>query len=128
MAIFADKMLKGEPVVINGDGKQTRDYVYVSDVVRAIKLAANRSYVGIINIGTGKQVSVNTLFRKMRSVIGVDMPERHAPGKAGEVPRSALDIRLAYRKLGWKPKVGFDEGLKKTVEWFKKHPKHATCK
>lgn len=128
IAIFADKMAKGEGVVINGDGKQTRDYVYISDVVNAVMLASTRKFVGIVNIGTGKQMSVNMIFRMLRKAMGVDMPERHVPGKSGEVAKSALDVRNAAKKLGWVPKVKFEEGLKKTVKWYQSNPKHATCK
>jgi len=120
LAIFAQRMLKNKPIVINGDGKQTRDYVYVSDVVRAVVLAANKPLVGIVNIGTGKELSVNAIFRTLKKVTGSELPERHGPGKVGEVARSALDARLAYRSLGWKPKVSFEDGVKKTVDWFKK--------
>jgi UDP-glucose 4-epimerase len=128
MAIFTDRMLKNKPVIINGSGRQTRDYVFVGDVVRAITFSANRSFVGVVNIGTGKEVSVNQVFRTLKKATDSDMPERHGPGKAGEVARSSLDARLAYRKIGWKSNMSFEEGIKKTIAWFKKHPTHAKGK
>ena len=120
VAIFADKMLRDQQPMIYGTGKQTRDYVYVGDVVRAAMAAMSRSAVGVFNIGTGKQVDVNTLFKKIKKITGSDALEKHKPGKPGEVAVSALSYRLAEKKLGWKPKVKLDEGLKKTVEWFAK--------
>lgn len=119
VAIFSDKMLRGQQPFIYGPGKQTRDYVYVGDVVRAAMAAMTRSAVGAFNIGTGKQVDVNTLFKKIKKITGSDALEKHKPGKAGEVAVSAVSYKLAEKKLGWKPKVRLDDGLKKTVEWFR---------
>lgn len=121
VSIFASRLFSGKPLVINGDGKKTRDYVYVADVVRAVKAALDRSAIGIFNIGTGKETSVNTIFRQLRKLSGADVPERHGPEKPGEVMRSALNANLAKKVLGWEPKVPFNEGLKKTAAWFKKH-------
>jgi len=121
IAIFADRFLRGDQVTINGVGDQTRDYVYVEDVVRANMLAMQKNVNGIFNIGTGKETSVNTLFRKIRKIVGADMPERHVPACPGEVMRSALDCRKAVRELGWHPSVGLDDGLRLTVEWYAKH-------
>ncbi len=105
--------------MITGTGKQTRDFVYVSDVVRANMAAMNRAVTGAFNIGTGKQTSVNTLWRKMKKHTGYGMAERHVPACPGEVMRSALNCRKAARELGWVPKVKLEEGLKKTVRWYK---------
>jgi len=121
IAIFADRFLRGEQITINGTGDQTRDYVYVDDVVRANMLAMSKNVNGIFNIGTGKETSVNTLFRKIKKLTGSDMPERHGLACAGEVMRSSLDVRKARRDLSWAPLVSIDEGLKRSVEWYGKH-------
>jgi UDP-glucose 4-epimerase len=120
ISIFAEKMLKGQPTMITGSGKQTRDFVYVTDVVRANMAAMNRSVVGEFNIGTAKETSVNTIFKKMKKLTGYQMPERHVAAAAGEVMRSALSYKKAQKFLGWEPKVKFDEGLKKTIRWYER--------
>ena len=120
ISIFGCKMLKNQPVKIFGDGKQTRDYVYVGDVVRANMLAMKKGVTGIINIGTGKQTSVNQLFRKIKRLTKSTTKEQHAEAPAGEVPKSALVWRKARRVLSWEPKVDLDSGLKKTIAWLKK--------
>lgn len=120
ISIFARRMVKGEQVVINGDGKNTRDYLYVSDLVQAQLLAMEKDVTGVFHIGTGREMSVNTIFRKLNKMIGGKMAETHGPACEGEVRRSALDSRKARRVLGWAPKVSFEEGLKKTVDWFSK--------
>ncbi|MFH1142338.1 MAG: GDP-mannose 4,6-dehydratase, partial [Candidatus Uhrbacteria bacterium] len=99
--------------------RQTRDYVYVGDVVQVAMLAMNRSLSGTFNIGTGRQTDLNALFRKIKKLTKSDVLEKHYPAKPGEVMVSALSCRLAEKKLGWRPRVKLDEGLKKTVEWFK---------
>lgn len=120
VAIFSEKMLRGQQPVIFGTGKQTRDYVYVGDVARACMKAMDRAVSGRINIGTGKQTDLVSLFKKLKKITGADVVQKHGPAKSGEVMRSALHCGLAERKLGWKPKIKLDEGLKKTVEWFRK--------
>ncbi len=119
VAIFADKMLKGEQPVINGDGKQTRDYVYVSDVVRANLLALTYPTSDIFNIGTGVENDVNTLFRIIKKFSGSSCEEKHGQAKMGEQLRSVIDHSKAKKILGWEPTVALEEGLKRTVEFFK---------
>ncbi len=119
IAIFADKMLRGEQPVINGDGKQTRDYVYVSDVVRANVLALTHSSSDIFNIGTGIENDVNTLFRIIKKFSGVACEEKHGQSKIGEQLRSVIDHSKAKRILGWEPTIMLDEGLRRTVEFFR---------
>lgn len=118
ISIFAESMLKGKPVTIFGTGKQTRDFVYVEDVVRANLLAMQKNVVGIFNIGTGKETDVNTIAKKLQKITHAELPIRHAPAASGDLTRSALDARLAREKLGWVPLVKLDEGLEKTVKWF----------
>lgn len=120
ITIFCDQMLKGHPVTIFGAGTQTRDFVYVEDVVRANMLAMNRTVVGELNIGTGRETDVNTLFKKLQKLTGFQMPARYTPFIPGELMRSALDARLARKFLGWTPKIRLDDGLEKTVRWFSK--------
>ena len=119
VAIFASKMLKGEQPVINGDGKQTRDYVFVGDVVRANLMALGHGNSGIFNIGTGIETDVNELFRHIRTFTGSQCEERHAPAKAGEQLRSVIDHTKAKKILGWEPTVEVGEGLRQTVDFFK---------
>lgn len=119
VAIFTERMLSGEPPVINGDGKQTRDYVYVGDVVRANLDALYYGGSGIFNVGTGIETDVNELFRTIRDLTGADIEEKHGPAKPGEQQRSVLGYEYTQRELGWTPEVGLKEGLAQTVEWFK---------
>ncbi len=123
ISVFARRMTRAQDVIINGDGKNTRDYVYVSDIVNAHMLAMQKNVTGTYHIGSGREVDVNTLFRKLNKLIGGQMTEVHGPAKEGEVRRSALNSRKAEKELGWKPKVSFDEGLKKTVIWFSAYKK-----
>lgn len=119
IAIFAKKMLEREQAYINGDGKQTRDYVFVGDVVQANLLALDYNKSDIFNIGTGIETDVNYLFRTLKALINSDCEEIHAPAKKGEQLRSVLDTQKIKKFLGWVPQVGLQEGLKLTIEFFK---------
>lgn len=119
VAIFVSKMLSGGQPVINGDGKQTRDYTFVGDVVKANLMALDYKGSEIFNIGTGKETDVNYLFAKIRELTQSQCDEKHGEAKAGEQMRSVIDYSKAERMLGWKPTVSLDEGLKVTVEYFK---------
>jgi len=119
VAIFTDKMLRGEQPIINGDGKQTRDYVYVGDVVRANLLALRYEGSGVFNIGTGVETDVNTLFRHLKTLTGSGCAEKHGEGKKGEQLRSVLDAGRAIRELGWSVTHYIEEGLRITVEFFR---------
>ncbi len=119
VAIFSERILGGGQPVINGEGLQTRDYVFVEDVVKANKLALDKGDNTIYNIGTGIETDVNELFRKIVKYTGKDVPEKHGPAKAGEQMRSVLDSSLIEKELGWKPTVQVEEGLEKTMEFFK---------
>ncbi|NQU77164.1 NAD-dependent epimerase/dehydratase family protein [Candidatus Falkowbacteria bacterium] len=118
VAIFLDKLLAGETPIINGDGKQTRDYVYVGDVVKANVLAL-RAKTGVYNIGTGKETDVNQVAGKIVKAIGAKVKPKHGPGKPGEQKRSCIDWGLAKRILKWKPEIDVDQGIRETVAWFK---------
>ncbi|MGD9764782.1 MAG: NAD-dependent epimerase/dehydratase family protein [Candidatus Binatia bacterium] len=120
VAIFARHLLRREQPTINGTGAQTRDYVFVGDVVRANLLALECEYTGPINIGTGVETDVNNLYGLLCDAIGYHPGERHGPAKAGEQMRSALDPRRAHAVLGWTPAMRLAEGLGPTVEWFRR--------
>ncbi len=119
VAIFAGKLLRREQPTINGDGRQTRDYVYVGDVVRANLLATERDVDGAVNIGTGVETDVNRLYALLCDAAGHHPGERHGPAKIGEQLRSALDPRRAQALLGWRPQTSLAEGLRQTVDWFR---------
>ncbi len=119
IAIFAGRLLANEQTVIFGDGEQTRDYVYVGDVVRANLAALAFSGSGVFNVGTGIETSVNQLFRLLRDQVRPDVVERHAPARPGEQRRSVLDFSHSSSVLGWSPEVTLEEGLRATVEWFR---------
>jgi UDP-glucose 4-epimerase len=119
VAIFVGKMLRGEPVTINGDGEQTRDYVYVGDVARMSRLALESDATGPVNVGTGVETDVNTLAERLRVVTGSDSEIGHGPAKAGEQRRSVVDVRRAAEVFGWRPEVSLDEGLRRTVAFFR---------
>ncbi len=119
VAIFTGRMLRGEPVTVNGDGCQTRDYVYVEDVARANLLALTSRATGPFNIGTGIETDVNTLARLLLAATGSRSPVRHGEAKPGEQRRSVVDPRRAAAELGWRPEVSLAEGLERTVAWFR---------
>lgn len=119
VAIFTEKLLRGEQPIIHGDGLQTRDYVYVGDLVRANLLALESDYCGPLNLGTGRETDVNSLFHLLRQITGVTAAERHGPPKPGEQRRSCIDSTLAERVLGWRAEVELNQGLERTVEFFR---------
>lgn len=126
VAIFAGKLLAGEQCTIFGDGSQTRDFVYVDDVVDAFVRAAGLGPVeygassgALLNIGTGVETSVNDLYVAIASAAGVDEPAVHASSRAGELARSALDPTLAGEVLDWRPQFALDAGTQATLAWFR---------
>jgi UDP-glucose 4-epimerase len=118
VAIFATRLVHGEPVVINGDGSQTRDYVHVHDVVRA-NVAAVDGPAGIYNIGTGVETDVNTLYRMLAAASGVTTSAEYGPAKPGEQRRSCLDTNGTRDRLGWTAAIAFEEGVRSTVDYFR---------
>ena len=118
VAIFAQRLLAGRTPVVNGDGLQTRDYVYVDDVVRANLLAASRP-VGAYNIGTGQETDVVTIYKLLAAACGRQDPPEFGPAKPGEQRRSCLDVSLAERLLGWRPLITLEEGLRRTLDYFR---------
>ena len=112
VAIFADRLRRGEAVTVYGDGEQTRDFVYVDDVVDAFVRASTRGGGLVLNIGTGREVSVNELAAVMGERAGVSAAPVHAPARPGELRRNALDSERAAMHLGWKPWTPLAEGAK----------------
>lgn len=119
IAIFSEMIADGKSPVINGDGTHTRDYVFVKDVVEANKLALENNFVGALNIGTGREISTNDVFRAVVAEYGVSIEEKHGEPRPGEQVTSALSYAKAQQVLGWEPSVSFEEGVKKVVEWYK---------
>ena len=122
VAIFSNKMLSGQTPIINGDGNQTRDYVFVGDAVDANIQAIKSDFTGCINIGTSVETTVNELFWILKDISANEgMKQIHGPAKKGEQYRSSLDFRLASKVLGWNPATDIASGLKATYKWFKNH-------
>lgn len=119
VAIFAGQMLSGGQPTINGSGEQERDFVYVGDIAQANLLAIGRGDGGIFNIGTGVGTSINTVFRLLKEATGYSGEEIHASAKAGEVFKIYLDASKARNELGWAERVTLEEGLSRTVEYFR---------
>jgi len=115
ISIFASKMLAGEVPIIYGDGNQTRDYVFIDDVVHAFVQATDRGSGKLVNIGTGLETSVNGLYRLLADIIGFDREPAHGPLPPGELRRIALDISSAASALAWKPWTHLEDGLAESV-------------
>ncbi len=119
VAIWGQKMLARERCRINGDGNQTRDFVFVADVVDAFAKAVDRGSGKVINVGTGLETSVNHLYRMLAEICGVEEEPEMGPLPAGEVRRISLDVALAEQELGWKPWTHLEDGLGETVAFIK---------
>ena len=119
IAIFSTKLLKGEQPVINGSGLQTRDYVFVGDVVKASLTTLNDEASDIYNIGTGIETDVNELFHIINNIAGKGMVEKHGPPAAGEQMRSVITSDKIFNKFNWRPTTKLEVGLKNTVNFFK---------
>jgi len=119
VAIFAGKILAKERATIFGDGSQTRDFVYVDDVVDAFAKAADAGSGLTCNIGTGAETSVQVLYDTMARIAGFTEPPRYAPPRTGELDRNALDPGRAEAHLGWTPQFDMETGLSRTLAWFR---------
>ncbi len=126
VAIFGLRLLRGERCKIYGDGNQTRDFVYVTDVVDAFFRAAAAGEGETFNIGTGLETSVNELYRAIAGICGVDEDPEYEPPRLGELQRSALDSTKAAKLLGWVPQVDLGDGLRRTVEFLRQQAKGET--
>lgn len=123
IAIFIDKMLDKGEIVINGTGKQTRDFLFVDDVVSASILALKENKVGIFNLGTAIETDINRVFYKLKEILKLDYKESFGQAQSGESERSCLDFSKTKENFGWEPLYNFDKGLEKTVNWFLKNEK-----
>lgn len=123
VALFLRRMLDGDPVIIHGDGLQTRDFVYVQDVVRA-NLLAMTSPGGTYNIGTGVSTSIEDLAALCARLHGSSAPVQYGQAVAGEVRDSVLDVGLAAHQLGWWPLWALEDGMRETLKWYAEQPEH----
>jgi UDP-glucose 4-epimerase len=119
VAIFLNRLLAGQVPTINGPGLQTRDYVHVSDVVRANVAAAGRPGFHIYNVGTGIETSVVDLYKEIARAVGIDAQATHGPAKPGEQQRSVVDASLGRRELGLPEPLPLRDGIARTTAWFR---------
>jgi UDP-glucose 4-epimerase len=123
VAIFFNRFLSGKQAVVFGDGKQTRDFVYVGDVVKANLLAVDYNKCDIFNVGTGKETDINTLFNMVRELCGSDQKHVWQPALPGEQKRSVIDSALIKKELGWDQSYDLKKGLQETSKYFKERIK-----
>jgi UDP-glucose 4-epimerase len=119
VAIFAQRLLSGETARINGDGKQTRDFVYVGDVAEANARALTSDVVGSFNVGTGVETDINAIFQVLKRLSGNNQSEVHGPAMPGEQRRSVVDARKIQKVMGWRPQTSLEAGLDATVRYFR---------
>lgn len=119
VAIFADKLLRGENPRIFGDGKQTRDFIYVKDVAAASIAALRRGDSGTFNVGAGVGLSVNHLFRELKKITGSNLEPVYQPPRPGDITHSYLANESTCASLAWRPRYSLAEGLRETVEFYR---------
>jgi UDP-glucose 4-epimerase len=119
VAIFSERLLRGDACIIYGDGGQTRDFVFVGDVVDANVKALTTDYCGGVNIGTGVETDINRIYALLVKYSGVDRPPGYGPQRAGEQRRSALANAKAKQVLGWTPRYDVEKGISETMAWYK---------
>jgi UDP-glucose 4-epimerase len=119
IAIFSKLMLDGGQPIINGTGKQTRDFVYVDDVVESLMVTMDEDIQGIFNVGTGQEATVNECYGIIKELTNSSCKDLYGAAKKGEQFRSVLDVRKLREGFDWEPQVSLAEGLKMTVEFFK---------
>ena len=124
IAIFAKRFLKHEPVRIDWDGEQQKDYVYVEDVARANLLAIDRGDNDIFCIATGRGASVNEIYHVLEKITGYEPEIVRASKRPGDIYLAYFDCSKAERGLGWKPQVSIEQGIEKTVDFFREHPNY----
>jgi UDP-glucose 4-epimerase len=121
IAIFLKKLLNGEQPLIHGTGLQTRDYIYIDDVMRANVLALERPVSGALNISTDKETNVVEILSALRAATGIECPTVHGPAMSGEPMRGCYANGRAKELLQWQPEVGMEEGIARTVAWERDH-------
>ncbi len=121
ISLFTTALLAGRTPVVNGDGRQSRDFTYVDNVVEANRLALRAKGLAgqTVNVATGKRVTLLELLRALAVITGRSVRVRHQPVRAGDVRHSLADVRLARRLLGYRPVVDFKTGLARTVDWYR---------
>ena len=119
VAIFARRLLSADTARINGDGKQTRDFVYVGDVAEANARALTSEVVGSFNVGTGVETDINTIFQLLKRLTGNSQQDVHGPALPGEQRRSVVDTRKIQKVMGWRPQTSLEAGLDATVRYFR---------
>jgi UDP-glucose 4-epimerase len=123
IAIFCEKAVNGESGVIEGTGEQTRDYIFIDDIISAKLAALSSDKVGVYNIATNKEVSIKQIAETIKKLTDGKIDFVHGPARSVDQQRSALDYSRAKNELGWEPKVSLEQGLAKTLEWFKSKKK-----
>jgi UDP-glucose 4-epimerase len=118
VAIFCEGLLGKRAFKINGAGTDTRDYIYVDDIVRANLVALDSNVCDHFNVGTGRQTDTNTIYHLLAERLGKPLDVEHGPARPGDLKASALDSTKISRELGWKPEVSLEDGIARTVEWF----------
>jgi UDP-glucose 4-epimerase len=118
VAIFSNKLLRNEIPTIYGNGRQSRDFVFVGDVVRANLMALRKADMCVVNIGIGKETSINALYKIMAQLRGEPRKPHYKAGRPGELQRSVLNASLAKKVLGWSPQDSLETGLGKTLKYF----------
>jgi UDP-glucose 4-epimerase len=121
VAIFIQKLLNNEQAIVNGNGRQTRDFVYVEDIVEANLAVMGQETQGTYNVGTGEETSINDLLRIIVNRTNSTCKEVHGPAKTGEQVRSVIDSCKLRQELSWEPRTELSEGLKRTVDYFREH-------
>jgi len=119
VAIFARRLLGADTARINGDGKQTRDFVYVGDVAEANARALTSAVVGSFNVGTGVETDINTIFQLLKRLADSNQPDVHGPALPGEQRRSVVDTRKIQKVMSWRPQTSLEAGLDATVRYFR---------
>jgi UDP-glucose 4-epimerase len=119
VAKFSSQMLRGLDIVINGNGEQERDFVHVTDIVRANMLAMEQTGSQIYNLGTGEGVSIKHLFHQLKSLTGYRREPHYVPDNKGEIFKTFLTAAKAKRELGWAPETSLEDGLKNTLDFYK---------
>ena len=124
ISVFATALLENRPPTIYGDGEQTRDFTYVANVVDGVLRACEAPGASgqVINVATGGRISLNSLFTEMKKIVGADVDPMYAEVRSGDVRDSQADIRKAKEMLAYEPHVSFEEGLARTIDWYKTAP------
>lgn len=119
IAVFCDRMLSKKQSVIYGNGMQTRDFIFIDDIIEAVIAALEKDKTGIFNIAFGEDISINDIFRKLKQLTGSGLPEKYDKEIDVRPLKIVLDISKAVKEFGFRPRYKIDDGLKKTVDWFK---------